>query len=393
MNHELAPVVNDLSSYILAGRVTNASIGIEQAIEAERLGFRRIWISERYNMKECGVLFGAIAARTTRLGVGTGAMTITARPPIVTAAIGATVHSAFGPRCVLGLGLGAVEFNIPHGFKVATYQSLIDYATIIKSLYRGEVVNYEGPAGSYKGVHFPDLYDGPQPEVWHVHVGGPKACAVSANPAFDGAMVGFQSTPEAVHDSVIAIRKECERIGRDPATLRICVPVFTAPEFDMAEAKGTSILNPTWGKGIVTFDTLKVNSVMLCTQPSLFNGIALRNGWDINIRQKVMSHPIFQGMSDTSSADQRFRNRADLMDAAKLIPDAWVYGPCAVGSTAECVKKLEEFKAAGADEIATYVSAPAQNANVIAAWRKRKAAPANAKQPQENGPIDGKGGL
>jgi hypothetical protein len=108
MDHELASVVNDLSrssfmnnfgprginvsraekpiyemtsSYVLAGRVTDASIAIAQAVEAERLGFRPVWICECFHTRECGVLFGAIAARTTRLDVGTGAMTITARPP------------------------------------------------------------------------------------------------------------------------------------------------------------------------------------------------------------------------------------------------------------------------------------------------------------------------
>src|SRR5262249_51516170 len=99
MTQDLAPVVDDLSCYILAGRVTDASVGIAQAVEAERLGFRRVWISERYSLKECGVLFGGIAASTTRLGMGTGAMTLGARLPLVTAAIGATLHSAFGPRC------------------------------------------------------------------------------------------------------------------------------------------------------------------------------------------------------------------------------------------------------------------------------------------------------
>jgi 5,10-methylenetetrahydromethanopterin reductase len=94
-----------------------------------------------------------------------------------------------------------------------------------------------------------------------------------------------------------------------------------------------------------------------------------------------MSHPIFQGMSNTAATDQTFRNRIDIMDAAKLIPDAWVSGPYAVGSTAECVKTFEELKAAGAYEIATYISASAQSTNVIAAWRKRKATATNPKQP------------
>lgn len=373
MIQELAPVVDDLSSYICGGRVTDASICIPQAIEAERLGFRRVWLSERYNMKECGVLFGAIGARTTRLGVGSGAMTIGARPPIVTAAIGATVHSAFGPRCVLGLGLGAVEFNRPHGLAVASYQAIIDYAGIIKRLYRGEEITYDGPAGSYKGLLFPDLYNGPQPEVWFVNIGGPKACAASANPAFDGVMLGMSNTPQAIYDSIQLVHRECERIGRDPKTLRICVPVHTAPEFDASEAQKAAIINPTYGSGMVTMDSIKAIVTMFFTQPSLSRNVIKRNGWDEKVVQNILNHPILQTKGDIN-ADFLFRNRAAIMDAARMVPDAWIRDACAVGSTNDCVRKFGEFKAAGADEIAIYTSTPAQNANVIAAWRNRKTA-------------------
>ena len=62
------------------------------------------------------------------------------------------------------------------------------------------------------------------------------------------------------------------------------------------------------------------------------------------------------------------------MCSSDLIPDEWVHQSCAVGPAGDCVRKLEEFRAAGADEIATYTSTPAQNAEVIAAWRSRKEA-------------------
>jgi hypothetical protein len=50
-------------------------------------------------------------------------------------------------------------------------------------------------------------------------------------------------------------------------------------------------------------------------------------------------------MNNIAATDQKFHNLADMMDAAKLIPDSWVYGTRAVRSTTECAKKFEEFKA------------------------------------------------
>jgi 5,10-methylenetetrahydromethanopterin reductase len=42
----------------------------------------------------------------------------------------------------------------------------------------------------------------------------------------------------------------------------------------------------------------------------------------------------------------------------------------ALGSIDDCVRKLQEFKDAGADEIATYGNTPGQNARLVAAWRE-----------------------
>jgi hypothetical protein len=44
---------------------------------------------------------------------------------------------------------------------------------------------------------------------------------------------------------------------------------------------------------------------------------------------------------------------------------------CALGSTAACVAKLAEFRAAGANEIVSHGSTPGQNAALISAWRAR----------------------
>jgi len=362
----LAPQVDDLSHFILAGRATDASLAIRQAVEAEQLGFRRVWISERYSLKECGVLMGGIAASTSRLGVGTGAMTLLARYPIVTAAMGATLHSAFGPRCTLGLGLGGTELNLPHGVPLADYGALVDYAQILKRLWRGEMVDYDGPAGTYRGIVFPDTYPGPAPEIWQAQLGGPKACRIAAHPAFDGVMLGIGMTPSATAAATQRIRDACERAGRDPATLRICIPVNAAVEVP----PGTEIENPSYG-GVVSFGTFKAFLAIFMTQPSLMGIILKNNGWSQTVADSVMAHPYFSG--NRANADNQVRNRSDIGEIAQLIPDSWIDESCAVGPVEKCVAKLEEFKAAGADEIALYTAAPKQNAGLIEAWRARAA--------------------
>src|SRR5207248_110278 len=103
---ELEPLAADLSAYVQGGRVRSSAQAISDAVDAERLGFRRVFLSERYDLKEAGALLGGMAALTSRLGIATSALLPGSRPPILTAALGATLHSAYGPRFVLGLGRG-----------------------------------------------------------------------------------------------------------------------------------------------------------------------------------------------------------------------------------------------------------------------------------------------
>jgi len=98
-----------LSIYILPGRVDDPARGIQEAIEAERLGFDRIWLAERYDLKEAGAVLGATAAVTNRIGLATGLVIDACRTPLMTAAMGATLQALSDGRfTVLGTVLGGV---------------------------------------------------------------------------------------------------------------------------------------------------------------------------------------------------------------------------------------------------------------------------------------------
>src|SRR3954452_23151511 len=99
--------VQDLGIFLIAGRTKDPAIALTEGEEADRLGFRRAWLSERYDLKESGALLGGVAARTTRLGVGTGVVASGSRHPLITAAIAATMHAMYDGRYILGLGRSA----------------------------------------------------------------------------------------------------------------------------------------------------------------------------------------------------------------------------------------------------------------------------------------------
>jgi 5,10-methylenetetrahydromethanopterin reductase len=353
----LDPVAEDLSLYVRGGRVHASSEVIDDAIEAEQLGLRRLWLSERYDLKEAGVLLGGMAASTSRLGLGTAALFAGSRNPILTAALGATMQSAFGPRFTLGLGRSTPEHVSSASMRAISFEELVDYADLFRRLWSGEWVDYEGAIGSFKGLHMADTYDGPAPEIYSVNLGGPKACKVAASPQFDGVFLQPFLTAEAIHNSVGWIREECERIGRDPSEVRIVAPMVSAPELSEEEERGY----------------LHARMVTYICAPRVLALYAKLNDWDASLGDPVREHEMFR--DDPARVDHHF-HREDLMEVAKLVPDDWVYPTSLTGSVEDCVETMQAYKDAGANEICFYGSTAAENAKLIRAWREHSAVPA-----------------
>ncbi|UGT55094.1 TIGR03857 family LLM class F420-dependent oxidoreductase [Nocardia asteroides] len=355
MTENKAPVVEDLSAWIIAGKVTaeTARVGLQDAVDAERLGFKRVFLSERYSVKEAGSVLGGVGALTSRIDYGTGVIAIQSRHPLMTAALGATQHACYGPRFILGIGRSEPGWFASTG--QFTYKAIVDHATIVKRLWAGESVTYDGPAGTLEDVRLGDLPDGPPPKIY-IGIGGkPLGSKAAANPCFDGVLLYPMITPEATKRAVDNLREACERIGRDPDTLHVVQPVVTAP--DLPEDETRALANAR----MVTYVTWPNGQIMMEL-----------NEWDTTVADRIKAHPMFQNMPDRE-ADLSF-SREQLMEPAKLIPDHWIDDCSAIGSVEKCVAKLQEYRDAGADEIATYGSSPSQNASLIDAWRMHTAA-------------------
>ncbi len=216
---ELAPVAEDMSAFIVAGAVSSdpskferetegrtPAQGIDDGVAAERLGFRRVWLSERWDIKQADVILSGVAARTSRLEVGTGIIGPTTRHPWAVAALGATMHACYGERFILGLGRGDAGAYRGMGIKVCTFDAMLDYVDIYRKLWAGEVVTYDGPAGSYPHLTVAEPYHGNPPEIWlagFAHDMGAEAIAK----AFDGVILPPLVTPEMVRAAKAADRR------------------------------------------------------------------------------------------------------------------------------------------------------------------------------------------
>ncbi|MEZ0366024.1 TIGR03857 family LLM class F420-dependent oxidoreductase [Mycobacterium sp. pUA109] len=349
---QLAPVVEDLSIYLICGRVTtrhergftHVSTALTDAQAAERLGFRRGWLSERFDLKDAGAILGGIAARTTRFGVGTGVWSASSRHPMVAASFGATMNALYGPRFVLGLGRGVPLPDMPE----FSFGQFVHYAETVKALWCGGVVDYNGT--QLRTVDA--LAEVPKPEIWACGYGRPKFAKAAAHEVFDAVMLYPFLTVEAVRTVVERLRNACADRGRDPESLRICHPIVVAPELD----------------DFTTRAYAHARAVTYLEWPGHGESLCDSNKWDTSVLTQLREHKQLQG----KNADQDF-HRAELLEPARLVPDEWMEESCAIGTAAHCVDRLAEYRAAGVDEIAIYASTPAENAELIARWRERAA--------------------
>src|SRR5256885_3744397 len=127
---------------------------LDLAVYAEELGFDSVWTSEHHFLDDGYApsllpLCAAIAARTSRVEIGTGLLLIPLHDPIRVAEDAATVDLISGGRLILGLGLGwrAEEFE---GFGVSLTeraQRLERAVAVLRGAWAGEPVASAGTEG------------------------------------------------------------------------------------------------------------------------------------------------------------------------------------------------------------------------------------------------------
>jgi F420-dependent oxidoreductase-like protein len=161
-----------------------------------------------------------LAARTTRLQLGTLVSPATFRHPSVLVRAAATADEISGGRVTLGIGAGWMEReHDAYGFEFATAGKRVarlgEQVEIVHRLLRDERLDFDGEYYRLRdapGLGRPDL---------PILVGG-SAKPGTLRPAvrFADEYNTFFATVDETRDRKRALDEACERAGRDPATLR-----------------------------------------------------------------------------------------------------------------------------------------------------------------------------
>jgi len=214
---------------------------IELAVEAERLGFDSVWVSEHHFVDDAYMpsllpMCAAIAARTDRIGVGTGLLLAPLYEPIRLAEDATVVDLISGGRLTLGLGLGwrEEEFEVLGVPLRERARRLEDCVAVLRQAWEGTPVT----GGSL--VSYPGTYVTPAPArragapIW---IGALTEPAVRRAGRIGDGFIATEASPEAFAEQVAWAREELVLVGRDPAAFRLSLymPTFVF-EGDAEEA-------------------------------------------------------------------------------------------------------------------------------------------------------------
>lgn len=214
------------------------------ARRAEEVGFDSLWVAddllvrfrggEPLGMWECWSLLSALAAATSRVELGTLVACNNFRNPALLAKMADTVDEISGGRLILGLGAGgdsgehrAFGFRWEHRF-----DRFEEALRIIRGLLREGHADFEGKHYRVRGCELRPR--GPRTNGPPVLIGtvtpGPRMLRLTAQYAdlWNGWLVFGSSAPEEIPPLRAALDHACEKIGRDPATLRRTVAVGVA---------------------------------------------------------------------------------------------------------------------------------------------------------------------
>ncbi len=201
------------------------------AEEAERLGFDAVWVSEHHFLDDAYLpsvlpVCAAIAARTTRIRIGTGLVLAPLYEPLRLAEDAATVDLLSGGRLILGLGQGWREeefeaLGVPMGERGRRLENAV---TVLRQAWgeglvtSGEVVRYPGVAVTPK-PHRPG-----GPPIW---IGAIEERAVRRAGRIADGFMATEPTPALFAEQVAWVRDELERAGRDPEGFAVSLHVPT----------------------------------------------------------------------------------------------------------------------------------------------------------------------
>jgi probable F420-dependent oxidoreductase len=236
-----------------AGRMPSWTEVVAFAEHAEAAGLDSLWVCDHFVSSMPGAPFegihdgwtilSALAAKTSRVELGTLVMCTGYRSPGLLAKTAATLDAVSGGRLTLGVGAGWHESEYEaFGYSTARRVDKFEEAVqIIAPLLRGETVTF---AGAHYRVDNAVLLPRPDRSIpLLVGAKGPRMLRLTARHADAWNTAWFARPDDELRRRLDALESALAAEGRDPATLRRTVGMHIEHAFETPAEQHASALD------------------------------------------------------------------------------------------------------------------------------------------------------
>jgi alkanesulfonate monooxygenase SsuD/methylene tetrahydromethanopterin reductase-like flavin-dependent oxidoreductase (luciferase family) len=277
---------------------------------AESLDFDSVFVGEIAG-SEALALMAAMAARTSRVRLASGVVSIYSRTPVLTAMGFATLASQAPGRVIAGIGTGSyVVVEQWHGRRLSAPQrSITEFSAIFRAALAGRRVDYAGSA--FQVTDFKLQIPVAEPVPLYFGSFNPAMLKLAGAIA-DGVILAFCPV-DMLPSRIAAVREGAAASGRDPAEVEICsyVNSYVGTDLDRAMERFRRLV------------------LQYAVQPTHRAGF-------------VESFPDIDRATELWRAGER---RA----ALDLVSDETVLRQCPIGDVGTVVDRIETVRSAGVD--------------------------------------------
>lgn len=283
----------------------------------EDFGYEILGISDSQSIcRDVYMTLALCAVNTARIRFGPRVITPVTRHPAVAASAAATLEELAPGRTLVGIGSGdSAAYNI--GVRPATLAELRHYAESVRSLLGTGSATYQGKPATltWKRAHIP-IY---------LAASGPKTLQLAGQIA-DGVVIRTGILPDIVRDSIAQVRAGAEAAGRDLDA----IDMWWWPDVNVAASYREAV------------DEIKMSLAAAGNHLSRFTTEGKHIPPELLDRVRTLGQRyVFSSHTLPGSANNRLIEELRLVD---YLADRFA----AVGTPADCIKKLEAAIDAGA---------------------------------------------
>src|SRR6266481_4112980 len=217
---------------------------VEQGVLADQVGVDFFGIGEHHTddfpLSAGDVVLGAIAARTSRIHLGSAVTVLSSDDPVRVFQRYSTLNAISGGRAEVILGRGSSIDSFPlFGYDLADYEALFEEKTaLFAELLKGGPVTWQGKtrASLYNQDVVPHTESGPFP-AWIGVGGSPQSVVRAARLGFSLMLAIIGGPPARFAAYSELFQRALEKFGRPPLPVLVHSPGHVAATDEQAKAE------------------------------------------------------------------------------------------------------------------------------------------------------------